>query len=162
MDYLEILNSKIIHKEDIKPLLTYWRLKNNKIVFTNGCFDILHRGHIEYLAKSASFGDVMVVGLNTDASVKKIKSPDRPIQDEQTRALILASLTFVTSVIFFNEDTPYELIKIIKPDVLVKGADYKKKDIVGADIVESNGGEIITIELTKGFSTSSLIEKIKK
>lgn len=162
MNYLEILNQKIINKEKLTPLLTYWRLKNNRIVFTNGCFDILHRGHIEYLAKAASLGDVLVIGLNTDQSVKNIKGPKRPVQDEKSRALVLASLTFVTAVVFFNEDTPYNLIEQIKPDVLVKGADYQKKDIVGADVVESNGGEIITVNLTEGYSTSSVINKIKE
>jgi rfaE bifunctional protein nucleotidyltransferase chain/domain len=162
MNYLEILNQKIINKEKLTPLLTYWRLKNHRIVFTNGCFDILHRGHIEYLAKAASLGDVLVIGLNTDQSVKNIKGPKRPVQDEKSRALVLASLTFVTAVVFFNEDTPYNLIEQIKPDVLVKGADYQKKDIVGADVVESNGGEIITVNLTEGYSTSSVINKIKE
>ncbi len=162
MNYLEILNQKIINKEKLTPLLTYWRLKNHRLVFTNGCFDILHRGHIEYLAKAASLGDVLVIGLNTDQSVKNIKGPQRPVQDEKSRALVLASLTFVTAVVFFNEDTPYNLIEQIKPDVLVKGADYQKEDIVGADVVESNGGEIITVNLTEGYSTSSVINKIKE
>ena len=162
MNYLEVIKTKIINKDSVTPLLTYWRLKNYKIVFTNGCFDILHRGHIEYLAKSASLGDILVVGLNTDESVRKIKGPERPVQDEETRAMILASLTFVKAVVFFNEETPYNLINKVKPDILVKGADYKKEDIVGADIVESNGGEIVTVNLTEGFSTSSIIDKIKK
>jgi rfaE bifunctional protein nucleotidyltransferase chain/domain len=162
MDYLNLLKSKIITWEDLKPLLAFWRFKNQKIVFTNGCFDLLHKGHIEYLSKAAGLGDVLIVGLNTDQSVKKIKGEDRPVLDEESRALNLAALRVVTSVIFFDDETPYELIKKVQPDVLVKGADYKEEDIVGADIVKENNGEIIPVELTEGYSTSSIIEKIKR
>ena len=125
MDKLKIIKSKIIGDDSINYWLTYWRFKRKIIVFTNGCFDILHRGHIEYLSKAANNGDILIVGLNTDKSVKKIKGSGRPYQDEKSRALILASLHFVTAVILFNEETPYELIKLIQPDVLVKGSDYK-------------------------------------
>ncbi len=161
MNFIELLKSKIVDKEQLKSLLIYWRFKNQKVVFTNGCFDILHKGHVEYLAKAASLGDVLIVGLNTDKSVKQIKGEDRPVQDEEARAMVLASLRLVTNVVLFDDETPYELIKYIKPDVLVKGADYKEDDIVGADIVKAKGGEIFSVELTEGYSTSDLIKKIK-
>jgi rfaE bifunctional protein nucleotidyltransferase chain/domain len=161
MNFIELLNSKIVDKEQLSPLLTYWRFKNQKIVFTNGCFDVLHKGHIEYLAKAASLGDVLIVGLNTDNSVRRIKGSERPVQDESSRAMILASLRLITSVVLFDEDTPYELIKLVKPDILVKGSDYKEDEIVGSDIVKAKGGEIFSVELTEGYSTSKLIEKIK-
>ncbi len=162
MDKLNIIQSKIIDINNTEPLLTYWSLKNQKIVFTNGCFDILHRGHVEYLAQAASHGDVLVIGLNTDNSVSRIKGPTRPVQDEYARAILLASLGFVSAVIFFDEDTPYELIKKVQPDVLVKGSDYKAEDIVGYDIVKAKGGEVVTIDFIDGYSTTSIIEKLKK
>lgn len=163
MDYQKILERKIVDTRSILKQVKVWRdMFNKKIVFTNGCFDILHKGHVDYLSAARSLGDVLVVGVNTDASVKRQgKSPERPINNEQTRAFILASLQVVDVVILFDEDTPYELIKAVKPDVLVKGSDYKPESIVGADIVKAHGGEVITIELTQGFSTTSLIDKIK-
>lgn len=139
-------------------------------MFTNGCFDILHRGHAEYLAKAADFGNVLVVGVNSDDSVRRLgKNPSRPIQDEQSRAFLLASLSVVESVIIFDEDTPYELLKLIQPDVLVKGADYdanetdpkSKKYIFGSDMVRAKGGEVKTIVLVEGYSTTSIEQKIK-
>lgn len=162
MDYLELIQSKIVEKDDLSPLLTYWKFKNYKIVFTNGCFDLLHRGHIEYLAQAAGFGDVLIVGVNTDKSVNLLKGKDRPVQKEGSRKLILASLRFVTTVVPFDKETPFELIKFIKPDVLVKGADYKESEIVGADIVKKHGGKVMPVELTPGYSTSDIIGKIKK
>lgn len=162
MDRLETIRNKIIDSKNINSTLAFWKFHNYKIVFTNGCFDILHRGHIEYLAYASSFGDILIVGLNSDHSVKSIKGPSRPVQDETTRALILASLVFVDKVIIFNEDTPYNLIKTIKPNILVKGADYKPEQIVGYDIVKSNGGEIVTIDLTEGHSTTSIINRLNK
>jgi rfaE bifunctional protein nucleotidyltransferase chain/domain len=161
MDYLEVIKKKIITDENLESLLTSWRLKDNRIVFTNGCFDIIHRGHIEYLSKAASLGDIVVVGLNSDRSVKLIKGDDRPLQDEYTRALVLASLKQVTGVYLFDEETPYKLISRVKPDVLVKGGDYKVEDIVGADIVKAKGGEVVTIDFVEGYSTSKLIEKLR-
>jgi len=161
MDKLSVIQSKIIDINNIESLLTYWSLKNQKIVFTNGCFDILHRGHVEYLAQAASHGDVLVVGLNTDNSVKRIKGDTRPVQDEYARAMLMASLSFVSAVIFFDEDTPYELIKKVQPDVLVKGSDYKIEDIVGYDIVKAKGGDVVTIDFIDGYSTTSIIEKLK-
>lgn len=162
MDKLNIIQSKIIDINNIESYLTYWNLKNQKIVFTNGCFDILHRGHVEYLAQAANHGDVLIIGVNTDSSVKRIKGETRPVQDEYARAILLASLNFVTAVVLFDEETPYNLIKRIQPDVLIKGSDYSIKDIIGSDIVEAKGGEVITIDFIEGYSTTSIIEKLKK
>lgn len=161
MDYLSFIKEKIItDKEKIFSTLNQWRFKDEKIVFTNGCFDIVHKGHIEYLASAATLGTKLVIGLNTDISVKRLKGETRPVNDEQARALILSALIFVDQVILFNEDTPYELIKFIQPDILVKGSDYKPEDIVGYDIVKNKGAKIITIDLTPGFSTTSILKKI--
>lgn len=171
MVYHHKLSGKIVSLEQLQRDLNVLRFKDNKIVFTNGCFDILHRGHVEYLAKARDLGNVLVLGLNTDDSVRRQnKSPERPINNEETRATIVAALESVDFVILFNEDTPYELIKQIKPDVLVKGGDYdaneinasSKKYIVGSDIVRAKDGQIVTIDLTAGFSTTGLIEKMKK
>lgn len=161
MKHIDRVLSKIVKKEDIESLLTYWRLKDNKVVFTNGCFDLLHKGHIEYLSSAADNGDVLVVGLNSDNSVQRIKGDKRPIQDEASRAITLASLKMVTVVVLFDEDTPHNLISEVQPDVLVKGSDYKEDEIVGADIVKGRGGEIITVSLTEGYSTSAIINKIR-
>ncbi len=162
MEYQKILEEKILSGANLVHRLNLWRFFGKKIVFTNGCFDILHRGHIDYLSKARDLGDVLVLGLNSDASVKRLnKSPERPINTEQARAMLLASSLLIDAVVLFDEDTPYELIKIVQPDVLVKGADYKPEDIAGADIVKAKGGEIVTIELTQGFSTTALIQKIK-
>jgi len=162
MSNLEIIESKIISKESLKYQLAIWRFLSKKIVFTNGCFDILHLGHIDYLSKASEFGNVLIVGLNSDDSVRAIKGINRPINDENSRAMILASLSFVNAVILFDEDTPYNLIKFIQPDVLIKGSDYKPEDIVGYDIVKAKGGEIETIDFLPGYSTTSIIDKIKK
>jgi len=162
LDKLEIVKSKIIAKETLSRLLPYWRFKDKTVVFTNGCFDIIHRGHIEYLALAANEGDLLIIGLNSDSSVKRIKGNNRPIQDEYSRALALASLNFVTAVILFDEDTPYNLIDFIKPDILVKGSDYKPEDIVGNDIVLPNGGKIVTIDYINGYSTTNIINQIVK
>jgi D-glycero-beta-D-manno-heptose 1-phosphate adenylyltransferase len=160
MGKLKIIQSKIIDSVELDRTLSLWRFQQKIIVFTNGCFDILHRGHIEYLAKAASQGDVLVVGLNSDDSVRRIKGPTRPFQDELSRALILASLHFVDRVVLFEEDTPYNLISDVQPDILVKGADYKPEKIVGYDIVKAKGGKIVTIQLTEGFSTTNIIKKL--
>ena len=153
MDYLSLIEKKIAYTtKEAENTLSMWRFKNDKIVFTNGCFDILHKGHIEYLAKAASLGTKLVIGLNTDASVKRLN----------TRALLLASLVFVDEVIFFDTDTPRDLIDFVQPDVLVKGGDYKSEEIVGHDIVKAKGGEVITINFIEGYSTTSMIEKMKK
>ena len=131
-----------------------------KVVFTNGCFDILHRGHVEYLAKAADLGDILVVGLNTDASVRRLKGEGRPVNNQEARALVLASLSFVDAVVLFDDDTPYNLIKTLRPDVLVKGADYQPEAIVGYDIVTSYGGTVTTIPLVEGYSTTNFIERL--
>ncbi|MDP4274427.1 MAG: D-glycero-beta-D-manno-heptose 1-phosphate adenylyltransferase [Bacteroidota bacterium] len=162
MNKFEAVEKKIYNKEQIPQMLALWRFQNKKIAFTNGCFDILHRGHVEYLAKAASLGDILIVGLNTDDSVKRIKGEGRPVQDEISRALVLSSLQFVNAVILFDEDTPYELIKLVQPDILVKGSDYKAKEIVGYDIVTAKGGKVVTIDLIKGYSTTRMIEKMTK
>ncbi|MDQ3048682.1 MAG: adenylyltransferase/cytidyltransferase family protein [Bacteroidota bacterium] len=170
LNALDVLQAKILTNETmIKPLIV-WKFKGEKIVFTNGCFDIIHRGHVDYLAKSSDLGGKLVVGINSDASVKRLgKSVSRPLQDEMTRAMVLASFHFVDAVVIFDEDTPYELIHAVDPDVLVKGADYdenendqkSKKYIVGSDIVKSNGGQVFTIPFLEGFSTTKIETKIK-
>ena len=161
MNYITEIQRKIfLSKEDFAVLLKTWKNENKKIVFTNGCFDILHRGHADYLARAASLGDKLIVGLNTDKSVKRLKGNDRPIIDEYSRAFVLASFLFVDVVILFDEDTPFNLIEFIQPDILVKGSDYQEEDIVGAGIVKAKGGSIVTIDLVEGFSTTSIIQKI--
>lgn len=139
-----------------------WRLLSNKIVFTNGCFDILHTGHVTYLQEAKKLGNKLVVGLNSDNSVKRLnKGPSRPLQDEQSRAIVLAALTAVDAVVIFDEDTPLELIKAVKPDVLVKGGDWKPEQIVGGDFVTQNGGKVVSIPFVEGYSTTRIEEKIK-
>ena len=162
MNKLDILKAKIIDLNKLDSFLAYLRFKNQKIVFTNGCFDIIHRGHIEYLAQAASYGDVLIIGLNTDSSVQQIKGINRPVQDEYARAITLASMQFVNAVILFDEETPYNLIKKVQPDILIKGSDYKADEIVGYDIVKAKGGEVITIDFIDGYSTTSIINKLKK
>jgi len=161
MKKYDFLKSKIVPLEDLDKMLAYWRFKNQKIVFTNGCFDLLHLGHLDYLVKAADLGDVLIVGLNSDNSVRRLKGENRPILDQNARAHLLAGFSFVTKVVVFDEDTPYELIKLVKPDVLVKGKDYKKEDVVGYDIVQKKGGEVITLDLVEGYSTTGLIRKIQ-
>ncbi len=137
-------------------------LQGKKIVFTNGCFDIIHRGHIEYLSDAKTLGDVLVVGLNSDESIKRLKGLKRPINKEEDRALTLSALEIVDFVIIFEEDTPLKLIKAIKPDVLVKGGDWEVNQIVGADIVMREGGEVRSLPYIEGYSSTSIIEKILK
>lgn len=161
MDCLAFIKNKIVEdRNSLQNTLSQWRFQNEKIVFTNGCFDILHRGHIEYLAQAASFGTKLVIGLNTDASVKRLKGETRPVNNQEARAMLLSSLFFTDKIIFFEEDTPLELIRFIQPDILVKGADYKVEDIVGYDIVKARGGEVVTIDLTQGYSTTSILSKL--
>lgn len=163
MQMREIIAGKIYGDvESLKRMISVWRFKSNKVVFTNGCFDILHLGHIDYLMKAADLGDMLIIGMNSDASVKQLKGSHRPINDENARKTIMASLHFVDAVILFDEDTPYNLIKEIRPDVLVKGADYKPEEIAGYDILKSTGGEVVTLELLPGYSTTLIEEKIKK
>ncbi len=165
MDYKNLITKKIfLSKDDVEFLrrLAFHRFKGHKIVFTNGCFDILHRGHFEYLMQAASLGDVLIVGLNSDSSVFRLKGKNRPINNIETRSLALASLVYVDMVVVFEEDTPYELIKIVKPNILVKGSDYSPEQIVGKDIVEQNGGKLEIIPFVEGFSTTKIIEKLEK
>jgi rfaE bifunctional protein nucleotidyltransferase chain/domain len=161
MDYLQVIQNKIIDKDALSKLVANYQLKNQKIVFTNGCFDLLHQGHVTYLAQAASLGNRLIVGINSDNSVQKLKGIHRPIQDEKSRTLILASLHVISAVIVFDEDTPLELIKIIKPDFLVKGGDWEPAKIVGSDIVQSYGGQVISIPFIDGYSTTAIETKIK-
>jgi len=156
-----LTKEKILELPDLLERISKWQSEGNKVVFTNGCFDILHLGHIDYLEKARGKGDKLIVGLNTDNSVSRLKGPERPLNVEHARARLLAALEFVDAVTFFEEDTPYELIKSVKPDILVKGSDYLAENIIGADIVMENGGSVETIDLIEGFSTTSLIDKIK-
>ncbi|NOX47355.1 MAG: D-glycero-beta-D-manno-heptose 1-phosphate adenylyltransferase [Chlorobi bacterium] len=161
MKNLEFIEKKILDRKTLSSLLAVWKFKGKKVVFTNGCFDILHLGHIDYLSKAKDLGDVLLIGLNTDSSVRRLKGESRPVVNEQARAKLLASLFFVDAIVLFDEDTPYELIKTVQPSVLVKGSDYEEEDIVGYDIVKANGGSIKTLDFLKGYSTSSIIEKLK-
>ena len=158
---LDILEKKILGKEQLLPLLNIWKFQGDKLVFTNGCFDLLHLGHIDYLAKAASLGNKLVIGLNSDESTRLLKGPNRPITDQNSRAHLLAALFFVDAVVLFNEQTPYELIQWVRPDILVKGADYTIDQIVGADLVLENGGEAKTIEYLPGYSTSAIENRIR-
>ena len=162
MNYMDDIKQKIIPTGQTLPFLSSWKEKGETIVFTNGCFDIIHRGHVDYLARAASLGDRMVIGLNTDNSVRRLKGQSRPVVDEYSRAFVLAAFAFTDAVMLFDEDTPYNLIQSIQPDILVKGSDYDEKDIIGADIVKAKGGKIITMDFVPGFSTSSIIEKLQK
>lgn len=159
MKMLNQIRSKIKTFDEIIAASENWQSQNKRIVFTNGCFDIVHLGHVDYLSRAADLADVLIIGVNTDASVSRIKGKNRPLQDELSRSTLLASFQFVEAVVLFDDDTPYELIKAIQPDVLVKGSDYEEADIVGADIVRDKGGEIATIDFLDGYSTSSIIEK---
>jgi D-glycero-beta-D-manno-heptose 1-phosphate adenylyltransferase len=152
---------KIMSRESVCLQVKKWQSEGLKIVFTNGCFDILHIGHVDYLEKARGLGDKLVLGLNTDASVSRIKGPQRPIVNEESRSRVIAALGFVDAVTFFDEETPKELIEAVKPNILVKGNDYLAENIVGADFVVSNGGEVKTIPLVEGFSTTKIVEKIK-
>jgi D-glycero-beta-D-manno-heptose 1-phosphate adenylyltransferase len=156
------VKDKIISATHISGLVSEWRAKGKIIVFTNGCFDILHRGHIELLMQASSFGDKLIIGLNTDNSVRKLKGEGRPYNNEQSRVLVLASLLFVDAVVLFDEETPYNLISKVKPDILVKGGDYEENGIAGADIVKANGGKIIIVDLLEGYSTTLLGKKIRE
>ena len=162
MDCRKLISEKIMSREQLKQRVNTWRTERQTIVFSNGCFDIIHPGHAQYLAAAAALGSRLVIGVNTDDSVKRLKGAARPVISENERCLLLASFQFVDAVCLFDEDTPLELIKSIIPDVLVKGKDYTIDQIVGADFVLQHGGKVETIELVEGFSTSSLIEKIKR
>jgi rfaE bifunctional protein nucleotidyltransferase chain/domain len=156
------VNPRIHELDDLIRLVNGWKLKSDRIVFTNGCFDIIHRGHLEYLEEAAGLGDRLIVGLNSDASVlAQGKGDGRPYNNEFDRAALLAGLRVVDAVILFSDDTPLELIKALKPDVLVKGGDWAKEDIVGAKEVEAYGGEVHSLKLVDGYSTTLLVSKIQ-
>lgn len=159
MTKLEIIQHKIIEPANLNALISLWRFKDEKIVFTNGCFDVLHYGHVSYLSRAADLGTKLIIGLNTDTSVKKLKGENRPINGEQERAFTLAAFSFIDAIILFDQDTPFQLISEIKPDVLVKGGDYRIEDIVGYDVVKANGGVTKTIDFIQGFSSTKIIEK---
>ncbi|AEA42890.1 adenylyltransferase/cytidyltransferase family protein [Fluviicola taffensis] len=170
MEIFEKIKNKISSLDEMSTRIQEWKKGGEKVVFTNGCFDILHEGHVTYLAKAANFGTKMILAINTDASVKRQgKGEERPINPESSRALILAALAFVDGVVFFDEDTPASVIELLKPSVLVKGADYdanetdpfSKKYIVGRESVLANGGEVKTVPLVEGFSTTNIVKKLK-
>ena len=154
--------NKIKSIPSLKKILKSLKKKGKKVVFTNGCFDILHRGHVKLLEKARSLGDVLVVAINTDSSVKKIKGPRRPVNSERDRSVVLSALSFVDFVTFFDESDPARIIKQLDPDVLVKGGDWKKGEIIGADYVKSKGGKVYSLPLIRGYSTSRFIVNIKK
>ena len=161
MKSVQSIPGKIFTLTDLLQQLKRWRLLNKKIVFTNGVFDILHEGHIASLSEAASHGNILIVGVNADASVKRLKGNSRPVNNENSRALVLASLLMTDAVIIFEEDTPYHLITAVMPDVLVKGGDYTIATIVGAKEVIANGGQVMIAPILEGFSTTSIIEKMK-
>ena len=162
MSHLNTINNKIHNLKDLKIQVEKWKQAGNEVVFTNGCFDIIHKGHIEVLARSADLGDKLIIGLNSDQSIQKLKGEDRPIIDEQARAILLASLEFVDAVVIFSEDTPLKLISALLPDVLAKGGDYEIETIVGHEIVQQNGGKVKLVPFVDGFSSTTIIDKIKK
>ena len=155
-----IIRERLFTKDEIKQEVKRIRVKSKTIAFTNGVFDILHEGHIAVLSEAASFADVLIVGVNSDASVKKLKGENRPINNENSRAFIIASLIMVDAVVIFNEETPIELIKIIQPDVLVKGGDYTLETMVGAKEVLDAGGKVEIVPIREGFSTTGIIKSI--
>ncbi|HTN06403.1 D-glycero-beta-D-manno-heptose 1-phosphate adenylyltransferase [Agriterribacter sp.] len=162
MKYPALINNKILSFDGMRHQVKRWRLLDKNIAFTNGCFDILHEGHLEILSQSAALGDILVVGVNTDSSVKRLKGENRPVNKELFRAKMLAALTIVDAVVLFDEPTPLELIRMIAPDTLIKGGDYAIDQVVGAEDVIKNGGEVKIVPLVKGYSTTALIQKIQE
>ena len=161
MSHLKTLNSKVYNLDALTNQVEQWKMAGKKVVFTNGCFDIIHRGHIEVLARTADLGDKLVIGLNSDQSIQKLKGEDRPVIDEQSRAILLAALSFVDAIVLFSEDTPLKLISALLPDVLAKGGDYEIETIVGHEIVQKNGGKVKLVPFVDGFSSTTIIDKIK-
>lgn len=155
------LAQKIVSLAELTPLVAEWKQQGKKVVFTNGCFDLLHAGHVAYLAEAASLGDMLIIGLNSDASVQRLKGPERPVNNDTTRSTLLGSMYFVNAVVFFSDDTPLELIKAVMPDILVKGGDYQVENIVGAKEVIANGGQVEVLSFLPGYSSTSIINKIK-
>ena len=158
---LEKINDKIFGLEFLMKNIDQWRNENKKIVFTNGCFDLIHLGHIELLARSSDLGDILIIGVNSDSSIQKLKGESRPIIEEDSRVKQLAALEFVDAVVLFHEDTPQKLIEKIKPDVITKGGDYKAENVVGNEVVTQKNGQVVIIPLTQGYSTTSILKKIK-
>ncbi len=161
MKAIQHITEKIYTLEELAKQVLRWKLKSKTIVFTNGVFDLLHKGHLASLNQAASNGDILIIGINSDNSVKRLKGPSRPIQDEATRALLLAQMMITDAVVIFEEDTPLHVIKTIMPDVLVKGGDYTIEQIAGAKEVIENGGKVILADIIDGLSTSATIEKMK-
>src|ERR1700744_5639261 len=157
----QTLLNKIQDLPSLQTKLAGWKSEGKKVVFTNGVFDLLHIGHITYLAKAAGLGDKLIIGLNSDSSVKRIKGEGRPVNDQNSRSVLLAALFFVDALIVFNEDTPHQLITALLPDILVKGADYAIENIVGGKEVLANGGQVKTIDFVNGYSSTSIIQKIR-
>ena len=153
---------KIVAQGEARTQVRKWQQAGKRVVFTNGCFDLIHLGHVDYLEKARMLGDKLVIGLNTDDSVSRFKGPQRPLQDQNSRARVLAALQFVDLVVFFNDDTPLKLISELLPDILVKGSDYLADNIVGADVVKNNGGVVKTLDFIPGYSTTRIVEKIKR
>jgi len=160
-DIEKILLNKITDLHSLKETVKLWQKDGKKVVFTNGVFDLLHIGHITYMAKAAELGDKLIIGLNADSSVKRLKGEGRPVNDQNSRALLLATFFFVDAIVVFEEDTPLNLISTLLPDILVKGADYAIENIVGAKEVIANGGEVKTINFVEGYSSTSIIQRIK-
>ncbi len=159
---LNSIKKKIFRLEELKVQINSWRDSGDKIVFTNGCFDLLHRGHVEMLANTADLAERLIIGLNSDESIKTLKGESRPIENEESRAILLASLSFVDAVILFSEETPLNLIHSLIPDILAKGGDYEIETIVGHKIIQNNGGEVIVVPFIDGYSSTKIINKIKK
>ncbi|MBP5667338.1 MAG: D-glycero-beta-D-manno-heptose 1-phosphate adenylyltransferase [Salinivirgaceae bacterium] len=159
MSHFSTLTSKLLTGQRLADTIAKWHSDNETIVFTNGCFDIIHRGHAEYLAKAADLGTKLIVGLNTDDSVRRLKGPTRPVNNEQARAIVLSAFGFIDAVALFSDDTPRNLIMQVQPDILVKGGDYRVEDIVGFDIVTARGGRVLTLPFVDGYSTTSTIKK---
>ncbi len=155
------IREKILNTEQLQKSVKRWKTFGRKIAFTNGCFDILHAGHIHSLSQAASFADILIVGVNSDASTKRLKGEGRPVNNEDNRALMLASLIMVDAVVLFDENTPFNLITLIMPDVLVKGGDYTIDTVVGAKEVITNGGKVEVVPLVEGLSTTTLLKKIE-
>ncbi len=160
LTHLDIIKRKVIDLNQLQHALYRWRFLSKRLVFTNGCFDILHLGHIDYLSKASDLGDILIVGVNSDASTSRLKGPHRPINNEEQRSILLAAMHFIDAVIVFDDPTPLELIKMVRPDVLVKGSDYNLSNIVGADVVQSYNGQVKTIDFLPGYSTTLIEEKI--
>jgi len=160
MSFFSTITSKIQTETQLLSTLAQWRIAGEKIVFTNGCFDLLHFGHLHYLAEARDLGDRLIVGLNSGNSVRRLKGPTRPINDELTRTHMLAALGMVDSVVLFEEDTPLKLIQLVQPDILVKGGDWKPEQIVGSDLVLAKGGQVLSLPFVTGYSTTNIEQKI--